>query len=151
MTSIPNISNRLRLTLAALSVAAVLTPVHAQTPPGPTMAKPAAAASGMDHSKMSKDGKMTGHSGSDMASSMDHMNSTMSAMKSTGNPDIDFAMMMRIHHQGAITMAETELKNGKDSQMKKMAKAIIAAQKKEIATFDKFLASKGQPVTPMKP
>ena len=49
-------------------------------------------------------------------------------------------MMMKMHHQGAITMAESELKMGKEPAMKKMAKDIIAAQKKEIAQFDKFLA-----------
>ena len=71
---------------------------------------------------------------------MDEMQSQMMAMKSTGNPDVDFAMMMRMHHQGAITMAETQLRDGKNQQMKKMARDIIAAQKKEIAVFDKYLA-----------
>jgi len=47
---------------------------------------------------------------------------------------------MRVHHQSAITMAEAELQNGKDPQMRAMAKNIIRAQKKEIAVFDKFLA-----------
>ena len=37
-----------------------------------------------------------------------------------------------------------DARDGKDTQMKKMAKAIIAAQKKEIAQFDKFLAKNGQ-------
>ena len=37
-------------------------------------------------------------------------------------------------------MAEAELKMSNEPQMKKMAKNIIAAQKKEIAQFDKFLA-----------
>ena len=45
-------------------------------------------------------------------------------MPMSGDPDVDFAMMMRIHHQGAIDMANAELSNGKDPQMKKMAKAI---------------------------
>ena len=57
----------------------------------------------------------------------------------TGNVDVDFAMMMRIHHQGAVDMAEAQLRDGKDSQMRKMAKDIIASQKKEIAQFDKFI------------
>ena len=54
-------------------------------------------------------------------------------MSMTGNSDIDFAMMMRIHHQGAIDMAQAELKNGKEPQMRKMAQDIIAAQKKNRA------------------
>jgi uncharacterized protein (DUF305 family) len=84
-----------------------------------------------------------------MKGMMKDNNDKMSSMKMTGNVDVDFAMMMRIHHLGAIDMAEAELRDGKDPQMKKMAKSIIAAQKKEIATFDKFLAKQGQPVEKM--
>ncbi len=83
--------------------------------------------------------------GMDMKGMMKDNNEKMSSMKMTGNTDVDFAMMMRIHHLGAIDMAEAELRNGKDLQMKKMAKSIIAAQKKEIATFDRFLAKQSQP------
>ena len=81
--------------------------------------------------------------GMDMKPMMMDMQNKMSAMKSSGNMDVDFAMMMRLHHQSAITMAEAQLKNGKDAQMRKMAKDIIYAQKKEIAVFDKFLAGRG--------
>ena len=139
MTSTSPVLKRLQLTLVAVGVAAVLTPLQAQMPAGSgTMAKPAtAASSGMDHSKMPM-----GHGG-DMKSKMDDMQGQMMAMKSTGNPDVDFAMMMRVHHQSAITMAEAELQNGKDPQMRVMAKEIIRAQKKEIAAFDKFLAKRG--------
>ena len=82
--------------------------------------------------------------GMDMKGMMKDNNDKMSSMKMTGNADVDFAMMMRIHHLGAIDMAQAELREGKDPQMKKMAKAIIAAQKKEIAQLDKFLATNGQ-------
>jgi uncharacterized protein (DUF305 family) len=37
-------------------------------------------------------------------------------------------------------MAQMELKDGKSPAMKKMAKQIISAQKKEIAMFDQWLA-----------
>lgn len=85
----------------------------------------------------------------DMKGMMKDNNDKMSSMKMTGNVDVDFAMMMRIHHQGAIDMAEAELRDGKDPQLKKIAKSIIASQKKEIATFDKFLAKQEQPVEKM--
>ena len=81
--------------------------------------------------------------GMDMRGMMKDMGSKMSSMPMSGDPDVDFAMMMRIHHQGAIDMANAELSGGKDPQMKKMAKAIIAAQKKEIAQFDAYLAKHG--------
>ena len=95
--------------------------------------------------------------GMDMKPTMTDMQDKMMAMKSTGNVDVDFAMMMRVHHQSAISMAEAELQNGKDPQMRAMAKDIIRAQKKEIAVFDKFLAKRGdagmkmgEPGMPMK-
>lgn len=95
--------------------------------------------------------------GMDMKPMMTDMHDQMMGMKPSGNADVDFAMMMKIHHQGAITMAEAQLKNGKDAQMQMMAKDIIRAQKKEIAAFDKFLAKRGdagkkmgEPGMPMK-
>ena len=94
---------------------------------------------------------MTGHAmsaggmnhGGDMKSMMKGMNDKMAGMTMTGNHDVDFAQMMRIHHQGAIDMAEMELKNGKDASMRKMAQDVIKAQKKEIATLDRYLAKNG--------
>jgi uncharacterized protein (DUF305 family) len=62
----------------------------------------------------------------------------MMAMKSTGDPDKDFVMMMVPHHQGAIDMAEVELKYGKDPVLKKMAQDIIDAQRREIEEFKKW-------------
>ncbi|MBC7710406.1 MAG: DUF305 domain-containing protein [Rhizobacter sp.] len=64
----------------------------------------------------------------------------MQKMQMTGDTDKDFAMMMKMHHQQAVDMAQMELEGGKSPAMKKMAKQIIAAQKKEIAMFDKWLA-----------
>lgn len=88
-------------------------------------------------------GNMPMAGGMDMTAMMKDNNDKMSSTTMTGNQDVDFAMMMRIHHQGAIDMAQAELKNGKDPQMRKMAQGIIAAQKKEIAQFDRFLAKRG--------
>lgn len=72
-----------------------------------------------------------------MMSGMDAMNK----MPMSGNTDKDFAMMMKVHHQQALDMAAVELASGKSPEMKKMAKNIITAQKKEIAQFDKWLAT----------
>ena len=57
----------------------------------------------------------------------------------SGDTDRDFAMMMKVHHQGAIDMARMELKDGKDAKMRAMAKGIIEAQQKEIKEFDQWL------------
>ena len=52
----------------------------------------------------------------------------------------ELAMMMKMHHQQAVNMSEMELAKGKSPEMKAMAKKIIAAQKKEIAQLDQWLA-----------
>ncbi len=65
----------------------------------------------------------------------------MQKMQMSGDTDKDFAMMMKIHHQGALDMAQMELTHGKSPVMKAVAKNIIAAQKKEIAQFDRWLAT----------
>ena len=94
--------------------------------------------------------------GMDMKPMMTDMHDKMMGMKPTGDADVDFATMMRMHHQGAITMAEAQLQNGKDAQMRTMAKNIIRDQKKEMAVFDRFLTKRsessmriGSPAMPM--
>lgn len=77
----------------------------------------------------------------DMHGSMTGMQHDMAAVKASGDTDYDFAVMMRIHHQGAVDMAEMELKQGKDPKLQAMAKEIIEAQKKEIAQFDEWIAN----------
>jgi uncharacterized protein (DUF305 family) len=57
----------------------------------------------------------------------------------TGNADVDFVRNMIPHHQGAVDMAEVELAHGKDPALKKMARKIIADQKKEIAQMEAWL------------
>ena len=122
-----------RIALGALAIAVLLPIAQAQNKPAmPAMQGGMAASSAM------------GSGGLDMRAMMNDMGGKMTSMPMSGDPDIDFAKMMRIHHQGAIDMANAELSNGKVPQMKKMAKAIIAAQKKEIAQFDAFLAKQGR-------
>ena len=76
----------------------------------------------------------------DMKASMMMGMEGMQKMKMSGDTDKDFAMMMKMHHQQALNMAEMQLANGKSAEMKTMATQIIAGQKKEIAQFDKWLA-----------
>ena len=114
--------------LAALWLASV--PAHAQTAPA------------MPHSASMPMGQMQkGAGGShDMKATMMMGMEGMQKMPMSGNTDKDFAMMMKMHHQQALSMAEMQLANGKSPEMKSMAKQIIVAQKKEIAQFDKWLA-----------
>lgn len=66
----------------------------------------------------------------------------------TGDADQDFVSGMIPHHQGAIDMAEVELKYGKDAKIKQLAARIIAAQEREIA-FMKAWQAKHPPPKPL--
>lgn len=68
------------------------------------------------------------------------MNEAMSAAPMTGDPDRDFVSMMVPHHQGAIDMAQVELRYGKDPILRRMAEDIVAAQQKEIAEMRRWQA-----------
>ena len=48
--------------------------------------------------------------------------------------------MMTAHHQGAITMAQDEIRDGKNPEAVQMAKDIVAAQEQEITTMKGLLA-----------
>ncbi|MBA2746392.1 MAG: DUF305 domain-containing protein [Flavisolibacter sp.] len=76
---------------------------------------------------------------SSMHNAMTEMMKHMKQMQPTGDPDHDFAMMMKHHHEGAIKMAKIEIENGKDEKMKIMARKMLEDQQKEIQAFDAFL------------
>ncbi|WP_171037950.1 DUF305 domain-containing protein [Dyadobacter luticola] len=86
------------------------------------------------------------HDQNQMMAIMHDMMDDMSDMKMTQDPDIDYAMMMKMHHTGAIEMAKLELTSGTDNEMKTMAQSIIDGQNKEIEQMDAFLA-KNTPAT----
>lgn len=60
----------------------------------------------------------------------------------TANPfDRAFIDMMIPHHQGAINMAKTQLAKGLNAEVKTLARAVIAAQAKEIAQMQQWRKS----------
>ncbi len=54
-------------------------------------------------------------------------------IKPTGQIDRDFVAMMVPHHQGAIDMAQAELRYGHNAQLRRIAQEIIVDQMQEIA------------------
>ncbi len=100
-------------------------------------AMPMAPSASMPMDRMHQGATGSGDMKQSMMSGMD----SMKGMQMSGDTDKDFAMMMKVHHQGAVDMAQMELAHGKSPAMKAMATKIIAAQKKEIAQFDRWLAS----------
>ena len=65
----------------------------------------------------------------------------MKAVPATGNADRDYAALMKVHHQGAVDMAQMLLGQGADAQLKEMAQKMITEQQSEIARFDSVLAT----------
>jgi uncharacterized protein (DUF305 family) len=78
------------------------------------------------------------------------MTKMMAAMeiKSSGDVDHDFVAMMAPHHQGAIDMAQAELRYGHNEQLRRLAQEIIVTQQQEIAAMKLAL---GQPLPPSVP
>jgi uncharacterized protein (DUF305 family) len=68
------------------------------------------------------------------------MNKMMS-MNMTDDPDHDFAMVLKMHHQSAVKMADLEIRQGKNAPVKALASKIKAGNQKEIQALDRFLSS----------
>jgi len=66
-------------------------------------------------------------------------------IRPSGDVDQDFAAMMIPHHQGAIDMAQAELRHGRNEQLRRIAQEIIVEQQQEIAAMRLAL---GQPLPP---
>lgn len=80
------------------------------------------------------------HDQNRMMDSMHAMMDRMMAMPKTNDPEIDFAKMMIMHHQGAINMSNVELQAGTNDSLKRMAQKIITEQQSEIQQFNTILA-----------
>ena len=100
-----------------------------------------------EHSEMKMSDKSSSASSSSSSSSQEYMSGMkgmhdkmMAAVKES-DPDKAFAKGMVAHHEGAIAMAETELKYGKDPEMRKLAQDIIKAQKGEIEQMNTWLGN----------
>jgi uncharacterized protein (DUF305 family) len=81
------------------------------------------------------------HDANEMMSVMHDMRAAMDAMTMTDDADHDFAVMMKMHHQGAITMGNKELENGDDATIRSMAQTMIDMQQAEILELQDFLDS----------
>ncbi len=56
-------------------------------------------------------------------------------VKPSGDVDVDFVATMAPHHQGAIDMAQAELRYGHNEQLRRLAQEIIVTQQQEIVAM----------------
>src|SRR4030088_2695359 len=75
------------------------------------------------------------------------------AVKPTGDVDRDFVAMMVPHHQGAVDMAQAELRYGHNEQLRRLAQEIVVTQQQEITVMrlaigDKLPPSAASPTQP---
>jgi Domain of unknown function (DUF305) len=81
--------------------------------------------------------------GAAMARMMAAMN-----VKPSGDVDADFVAAMVPHHQGAIDMAQAQLRYGRNEQLRRIAQEIIVTQQEEIAAMRLAI---GQPLSQSTP
>ncbi|HEV7333878.1 MAG TPA: DUF305 domain-containing protein [Flavisolibacter sp.] len=65
-------------------------------------------------------------------------------LRSLGSNDHDFAAMMKIHHMGAIEMAELQMARGTDPQLKQMAQGMISQKQAQLRELDAFINNNNQ-------
>ena len=118
------------MTAAAISVAAI-------TPGSAGSAYAADAATGAREAPFLQENDQA------MTRMMDGM-----SIKPSGEVDRDFTAMMIPHHQGAIDMAQAELRYGHNEQLRRIAQEIIVEQQQEIVAMRLAL---GQPLPPSAP
>ena len=83
----------------------------------------------------------------DNVSAMTKMTINM-GIQPSGDVDSDFVAMMVPHHQGAIEMAQAELRYGRNDQLRRLSQEIIVTQQQEIVAMRLAL---GQPLPPPAP
>ncbi len=123
--------------VAMIAMAAVSLPAGAQQP-APAQPMPGMGTPTQPGMTMPMMGGMA--AGGPMMQAMQKMMKGMAAAPMSGNADQDFAATMMPHHQGAIDMAQYELAHGKDPEMLKLARDVVAAQEQEIAQMQAWQA-----------
>jgi uncharacterized protein (DUF305 family) len=69
------------------------------------------------------------------------------AIKPSGDVDRDFVAMMVPHHQGAVDMANAELKYGHNVRLRRLARQIVATQQPEIKVMQDAVGEEQPPAT----
>lgn len=70
---------------------------------------------------------------------LQRMSSAIDNVNTTNDPDQDFALKMKVHHRGAIDLANIEILRGDDQEVLEIADSIVEAHTLEITKLDSFL------------
>lgn len=111
---------------------------------------PAPGGSGTDHAGHmgapgAVDADATAAASAAYQQAMQRMHAPMMRGIADPDPDAAFVLGMIPHHQGAIDMAEVQLRWGKDPANHRLAEEIIAAQTHEIAVMREWLRQRNLP------
>ncbi len=79
------------------------------------------------------------HDNNRMMDSMHAMMSRMEAMPKTNDPEIDFPMMMIMHHQGAINMGTVQIQEGVNDSLKRFSEKMTSMQEMEIQELNELM------------
>lgn len=85
--------------------------------------------------------QLQSHDDNVMMDTMHAMMSRMESMPKTNDPEIDFAKMMIMHHQGAINMGNVQIQRGSNDSLKRISQKMINAQQMEIQQLSTILSS----------
>lgn len=113
----------------------------AQAQQGASMASPSSTAEAQSAPASGK--TAAGDSTAEFKAAHEKMMNDMQGAAFTGNADDDFVSHMIPHHQGAVDMAQVEVKYGKDPQLKRLAQRIIESQRREIQFMKQWQAKHG--------
>ena len=81
---------------------------------------------------------MAGHSAGSMELHRIMSKEHSMQMPISGDVDRDFASMMQMHHQQAIQMADVMIQQGRNAELKAMARKMKAAQQEEIKQLEPY-------------
>jgi hypothetical protein len=116
---------------------------HGPQAPGGIGAPPARSGGHAGHSIPAAP---SGAASSAYKQAMDRMHGPMMDAILNPDPDVAFVRGMIPHHQGAVDMAEIQLKYGSDRHNRELAQHIIASQSKELAEMREWLRQRNLPL-----
>src|SRR5687768_3467858 len=127
-------------TIAALVLSLLLNACGSDKTASTTTATDTTSASEQNGANMSSDtmSNMNTSSSASLSSIMQKGMEDMKAIPSTGNPDNDYAALMKAHHMSAIEAAQVQLSQGSDQSIKNMAQKMLDDQQKEVAELNTF-------------